>query len=61
MKHSVDQLAKICQVTVGELAVKCDIDPDHLERVASGRTKMTAQDLYLLSVGTGIPADDIQS
>ena len=61
MKYSVNQLAERHHVTVEELAVKCGIAPDHLARVASGKTRMTAYDLYLLSAGTGISADDIQS
>lgn len=60
MKWTIIGIAKSRQGSIAELAKECGINPLHLQQISSGRIKMLAKDLYLLSKTTGIPMEDIE-
>lgn len=57
---SVRMLAAYMRMSIEELARQCEINPDHLKQVSSGRLRMTADDIVKLSKTTGIPAERIE-
>jgi len=58
-KVNVKAMAANLNISVGELAKKAGINPNHLYEVSAGRSKMTADDLIKLSAATGVPAENI--
>lgn len=60
IKLNVKALAALLGVSIRELAVKADIDPDHLAKVSAGQARMTARDLINLATATEISPFNIQ-
>lgn len=60
IKYTVKMLAAYMKVSVTELARRADIDVYHLQQVARGRLKLTADDLIKLHNFTGFDVNDIQ-
>lgn len=59
IKLNIRSLAAMMKITTEELAIKCEINPNHLKQVSAGNVPMSAYDLKQLSRVTGVPADNI--
>ena len=60
IKFTVRMIAAYMELSIEELAKRCDIDVFHLQAVNAKRIKMTADDLVKLSDFTKIPAKNIE-
>ena len=60
IKVNVKTLAAYMDLSVSDLARKCNISENHLIAVMSGRAKMTAEDLTKLSFFTKVPIQNIE-
>ena len=60
IKFTVRMIAAYMELSIEELAKRCDIDVFHLQAVNAKRIKMTADDLVKLSNVSGIPSEKIK-
>ena len=58
-KKSITEIAEGLEISIEELANRSGMDLEHMQQITDGTAKMTAEDLYRISKGTGIPADSI--
>lgn len=61
IKLNVKTLARYKDMSISELAEKCEISQEHLKWVSLGKVKMTAEDLQKLSAFTEIPMENIKA
>lgn len=61
IKLSVKAIAAQFNLTLEEMATKCEISPNHLRMVSSGYVKMTAEDIEKISIAFNIPMQNIQT
>lgn len=60
MVLTIKAIADSKGMTIPQLAEACGISVSHLYDVSSGRTKMAAEDLYLISKFAGVKMENIQ-
>lgn len=60
VKMDVKMICAYTKLNCEQLAIKCNIDVNHLKAVMAGRARMLATDLENLHVGTGIPYQNIK-
>lgn len=59
IKLNIRAIAAVLHISIEELAVKCEINPNHLKQVSAGNVPMTAYDLRKLSEVSKVPAENI--
>lgn len=59
IKLNIRAVAAMLNTSIEELAVKCEINPNHLKQVSAGNVPMSAYDLKKIAQAAGVPADNI--
>ncbi len=59
LKLNVRAIAAMLNISIEDLAIRCEINPNHLKQVSAGNVPMTAYDLKKLSQIAKVPADNI--
>ena len=59
IKLNIRAIAAMLNTSIEDLAVRCEINPNHLKQVSAGNVPMTAYDLKKISQIAKEPAENI--